>query len=53
MSAGDDRNGNFVFVASAGRKLTEKGLTSDEQRNVCLEESCVMRSILTAATPQA
>lgn len=38
MSAGDDRNGNFVFVASAGRKLTEKGLTSDEQRNVCLEE---------------
>lgn len=38
MMMGQKSSGEIVFIAADGRKSNEKGLTSDEQRKVCLSE---------------
>lgn len=38
MMIGQKGSGEFVFIAADGRQTNEKGLTSDEQRKVCLSE---------------
>lgn len=38
MIIGQKVSGEVVFIACDGRKTNEKGLTSDEQRKVCLSE---------------
>ncbi|HRV29520.1 MAG TPA: N-acetylmuramoyl-L-alanine amidase [Spirochaetia bacterium] len=38
MIIGQKASGEVVFIAADGRKTNEKGLTSDEQRKVCLSE---------------
>lgn len=41
MIMGQRFNGDIVFIAAEGRKLTQKGLTSEEERSVSLSEGLV------------
>lgn len=42
MMIGQKASGEVVFIAADGRKLFEKGLTSNEQREVCLSEGLIL-----------